>query len=228
MMIVADKDVSLLLSGTGDVIESDDGILAIGSGGPYANSAAKALMKNTKTNQFVKGFELILLFDVFLQKCDLRVENVSKINEFVNTFMDTCKKTFKRGGNGACLIKNHLFFHLQKCIEMFGPPSGWDSAPCEAHHKSDIKAPSLITQRNASSLIQQTCLQKMEHLALKRAMKSITRHDNAAAPNVKQVKHVAGSKHVLHFDNNGKPVMRWLSHSNKKKPCLPDLSLIHI
>ena len=48
MMIVADKDVSLLLSGTGDVIESDDGILAIGSGGPYANSAAKALMKNTK------------------------------------------------------------------------------------------------------------------------------------------------------------------------------------
>ena len=50
MMIVADKDVSLLLSGTGDVIESDDGILAIGSGGPYANSAAKALMKNTKMN----------------------------------------------------------------------------------------------------------------------------------------------------------------------------------
>ena len=50
MMIVADKDVSLLLSGTGDVIESDDGILAIGSGGPYANSAAKALLKNTDMN----------------------------------------------------------------------------------------------------------------------------------------------------------------------------------
>ena len=47
MMIVADKDISLLISGTGDVIESDDGILAIGSGGPYANSAAKALIKNT-------------------------------------------------------------------------------------------------------------------------------------------------------------------------------------
>ena len=50
MMIVADKDVSLLLSGTGDVIETDDGILAIGSGGPYANSAAKALIKNTNMN----------------------------------------------------------------------------------------------------------------------------------------------------------------------------------
>ena len=50
MMIVADKEVSLLLSGTGDVIESDDGILAIGSGGPYANSAAKALIIHTSMN----------------------------------------------------------------------------------------------------------------------------------------------------------------------------------
>ena len=52
LMIVADKDVSLLLSGTGDVLETDDGILAIGSGGPYANSAAKALL--TKTNMNAK------------------------------------------------------------------------------------------------------------------------------------------------------------------------------
>ena len=38
------------MSGTGDVIETDDGILAIGSGGPFAMSAAKALIKNTKLN----------------------------------------------------------------------------------------------------------------------------------------------------------------------------------
>ena len=50
MMIVADKDISLLLSGTGDVIESDDGVLAIGSGGPFALSAAKALISNTEMN----------------------------------------------------------------------------------------------------------------------------------------------------------------------------------
>jgi len=47
MMIVADKSISLLLSGTGDVIEPEDGILGIGSGGPYAISAAKALIGNT-------------------------------------------------------------------------------------------------------------------------------------------------------------------------------------
>ena len=50
MMIVADKNISLLLSGTGDVIETDDGILAIGSGGPFALSAAKALIKHTNLN----------------------------------------------------------------------------------------------------------------------------------------------------------------------------------
>ncbi len=44
MMIVVDSDVSLIMSGTGDVIEPDDGILAIGSGGNYALSAARALM----------------------------------------------------------------------------------------------------------------------------------------------------------------------------------------
>ena len=44
MLIVIDKDASFLISGTGDVIEPDDGIVAIGSGGTYALAAARALM----------------------------------------------------------------------------------------------------------------------------------------------------------------------------------------
>ena len=47
MLIVADKEHFLLLSGTGDVIEPDDGILAIGSGGMFALSAAKALVAHS-------------------------------------------------------------------------------------------------------------------------------------------------------------------------------------
>ncbi len=47
LLIVADKNESFLVSGTGDVISPDDGILAIGSGGNYALSAARALYKNT-------------------------------------------------------------------------------------------------------------------------------------------------------------------------------------
>ena len=50
MLIVADKDHSFLISGNGDVIESDDGILAIGSGGMFAQSAAKALLKHSQLN----------------------------------------------------------------------------------------------------------------------------------------------------------------------------------
>ena len=48
MLIVADKTDLLILSGTGDVLEPDDNIAAIGSGGTYALSAAKALYKHTE------------------------------------------------------------------------------------------------------------------------------------------------------------------------------------
>lgn len=48
MLIIADKDQTYLVSGTGDVIEPDDGVVAIGSGGPYALSAARALIAHTE------------------------------------------------------------------------------------------------------------------------------------------------------------------------------------
>jgi ATP-dependent HslUV protease subunit HslV len=48
MLAVADKDSSLIITGIGDVLEPELGLLAIGSGGPYAQSAARALMENTE------------------------------------------------------------------------------------------------------------------------------------------------------------------------------------
>ena len=48
MIIVADKDNIIMIGGNGDVIEPDDDVIAIGSGGSYALSAAKALMKHTE------------------------------------------------------------------------------------------------------------------------------------------------------------------------------------
>lgn len=47
LLIVADENASLVISGGGDVIEPDDGVVAIGSGGPYATSAARALLRHT-------------------------------------------------------------------------------------------------------------------------------------------------------------------------------------
>ena len=48
MLLVADSETTLLISGTGDVVEPDGGIHAIGSGGPYALAAARALMQHSK------------------------------------------------------------------------------------------------------------------------------------------------------------------------------------
>jgi len=48
LLAVADKNNMLIISGTGEVIEPDDKVLAIGSGGPYAQAAARALLKHTK------------------------------------------------------------------------------------------------------------------------------------------------------------------------------------
>ena len=47
LLVVADKETTFLISGTGDVIEPDDGIIAIGSGGPFALAAARALIRHT-------------------------------------------------------------------------------------------------------------------------------------------------------------------------------------
>jgi ATP-dependent HslUV protease subunit HslV len=48
LLIVADKEHIFIISGNGDVIEPEEGIAAIGSGGPYAQAAAKALTENTE------------------------------------------------------------------------------------------------------------------------------------------------------------------------------------
>jgi len=50
LLCVADKEASYIISGTGDVIEPEAGIMAIGSGGSYAEAAARALASNTKLN----------------------------------------------------------------------------------------------------------------------------------------------------------------------------------
>ncbi len=48
MLAVADREASLLISGNGDVLEPEEGLIAIGSGGPYAQAAAKALLRHSQ------------------------------------------------------------------------------------------------------------------------------------------------------------------------------------
>ena len=68
MMIVADKNSLLILSGTGEVIDPDDGVCAIGSGGNYALAAARALVQNTDLSAediAVKALEVAASICVF-------------------------------------------------------------------------------------------------------------------------------------------------------------------
>ncbi|MDH5436441.1 MAG: ATP-dependent protease subunit HslV [Gammaproteobacteria bacterium] len=48
LLVVADKEASLIISGNGDVIEPEESLMAIGSGGPFAQAAARALLENTE------------------------------------------------------------------------------------------------------------------------------------------------------------------------------------
>lgn len=64
MMIVVDKDTSLVLTGTGDVLEPEDGIIAIGSGGNYALSAARALTEYEKDAETITRKAMKIASDV--------------------------------------------------------------------------------------------------------------------------------------------------------------------
>ena len=59
MIIVADPDHCLLISGNGDVIEPEDGVIAVGSGAPYALAAARALLAHTELEPAKIAFEAI-------------------------------------------------------------------------------------------------------------------------------------------------------------------------
>ena len=64
MMIVADKDVSLVLTGTGDVLEPEAGVMAIGSGGNYALAAARALLDTDKDAETIVRRSLDIAADI--------------------------------------------------------------------------------------------------------------------------------------------------------------------
>ncbi len=78
LLIVADKDNSFLISGTGDVVEPDDGIIAIGSGGSFALAAARALIKYTDMSAKQIALEAMKIssdIDVYTNK-QIKVEEL--------------------------------------------------------------------------------------------------------------------------------------------------------
>ena len=82
-LIVTDGDSLLLLSGEGDVIEPDDGVLSIGSGSPYASAAAKALLAHTELSaeEIVKSAMNITADMCIFTNHSLTVEVISAVED---------------------------------------------------------------------------------------------------------------------------------------------------
>ncbi len=78
LIAVADGSVSLLISGSGDVIEPDDGVIGIGSGGAYASAAARALLKHTElTAEQIASEALLIAADLCVYTNDnLTIESI--------------------------------------------------------------------------------------------------------------------------------------------------------
>ncbi len=82
LLIAVDREHSLLLSGNGDVIEPDDGVLAIGSGGPYAQAAAKALVNNSEHDaEFIcrAAMEIAASICIYTNELNLTVSSLARI-----------------------------------------------------------------------------------------------------------------------------------------------------
>ena len=78
LLVVADAKTSLLLSGTGDVIAPDEGVLAVGSGGPYAAAAAKALLRHSALDAAVivkEALAIAATIDIYTNDT-IRVESL--------------------------------------------------------------------------------------------------------------------------------------------------------
>ena len=77
MMIVADKEVSLIISGTGDVLEPEDGVAGIGSGGNYALSAARALIDQDLDAEAIARKAMAIAADICIYtNTNLTVESI--------------------------------------------------------------------------------------------------------------------------------------------------------
>jgi hypothetical protein len=120
----------------------------------------------------------------------------------------------KRGGMGSLLVKNHLFFHLADHLRFWGPLSQMSSGPSKSHHKTEVKAPSMNTQRRPSTFVQQTSKRHAEVRVVRKACQKLGTSeqqmmDRQPTPNLK-----IGARHSIGL-NNCIPCMRWDSPSHK-------------
>ena len=173
----------------------------------------------------VHFIELVLGMEEFLKYGRPTLRDVSRLSKMMRYFVKQITINCHRPtGMGNNVIKNHLFLHIPDYIKRWGPPTGWDSAPSESHHKTEIKGPSKNTQRNASSLIKQTCRRKseMKVLTVASALYSNCIYQESAKTEVVAEHRLKGtSGRIFESGEDKLPSMEWKSKRNKDKPKYP-------
>lgn len=180
----------------------------------------------------ISFIELVLQMEEFLKRGEIRRSELPLLEAMMTHFVDTIRRCCNRNtGMNNKLIKNHLFLHVPQYIRLWGPPTGWDSAPSESHHKTEIKGPSKNTQRSAATLVQQTFQRKKEKHILSRVTQlySDIYQDHDISPPTKPNddngnNYFGGAEFYIKLQND-KPCMEWERLYNQTKTKLPDLVL---
>ena len=166
----------------------------------------------TFAKEQIRTIEWILSMEEFLKHGKPTIGMRKNLQQAINQFVKRLNKTCLRSGMGMNLIKTHLYFHLPKYMELWGPPSGWDSAPSESHHKTEIKAPSKNTQRRASNLVKQTTIRQSEQMLIETAMSrySLRQLDKDTDTPNKEVQYREGARFDIRWGDDGTtPTMKW-------------------
>ena len=198
--------------------------------------------KNRKTEEEIDrriyALELILGMEEFLkysgsisEVMKVDAHNVTNLDKMAVLFVATLDLNLRRSkGDGNNLIKNHMYFHLSEYIRCFGPPSGWDSAPSESNHKTEVKAPAKRTQQVKDTLIKQTCKRILEYRRIDRLDREFDLFEHAdrfrssiVSANVSSNPDGISCGSQFHiFERGGVPRMEWTEQSNKNSPWHPD------
>jgi len=193
-------------------------VVALVSGLGKETLCTKAHITTQSINSLIYTIELILFMEEFWKKGKIMKRQLGSLKKMIDHFVTQINDNCNREGMGTKLIKNHLFFHLPMYIKLWGPPTGWDSASSESHHKTEIKGPSKNTQNNASTIIEQVAKRQTEKNTICRFHCSTNDQPQASQPNT-----VSGSKFTIVKNLNGKPGMKWSRSDNKDKPTHPHL-----
>ena len=181
----------------------------------------KAMAQKTKIANQIRTLELILFMEEFLKHFQLPKSHLNRLPTMIAYFIEHINRNCQRDGMGTKLVKNHLYFHLPKYIDYWGPPTGWDSSFNESHHKTEIKAPSKNTQQNANTLIEQTLRRQAEKNLLERVVTASAA--SSALSNhvvVREIVAAGGAKFRI-FLKDGEPCMQYDDRNNSKKSVHP-------